>query len=368
MKNSSNKGLLLTVEQKEEVEKLIATTPLNALQRNEVNTSIWKSIAAVTIALGGLAYWFLSFSTTQQVGKAIDELHANTAALVDELKRKNNESDSLIMVMEQRIHATAKPLIGLLSDFGSGAYYVGRFKGNILNSEPDAHIVDITHEIQKYNVLEGSWTLFNAAKTFPSGSIIVAIVNPGADLRNARFVITKSPKYYLVGAALQVFDYAASEFGVQECYVIPPIEDDDIFGTQTFLPLIVDLLNRSTIEEIKTKGRIGKNPIPYEPKVVKVVYQGSVINGQICTIDRWGNLQTNIPSGHLVLYKEYVARVRERSLRVIFGKSYSDGATHPGVLVQQDGWIQIARFKDSASVYFGVHKAGDLVTIKPTSN
>lgn len=72
-----------------------------------------------------------------------------------------------------------RPVITLLTDFGTSDYYVGAMKGVILTICPDAQIVDITHEIAPWQVGHGAWMLAQAWGCFPAGTIHVAVVDPG---------------------------------------------------------------------------------------------------------------------------------------------------------------------------------------------
>ena len=67
-------------------------------------------------------------------------------------------------------------IITLISDFGAADYFVGALKGAVLSVNPDANLVDITHEIEPQNIVSAAFTLFAAAQTFPAGTIHLAVV------------------------------------------------------------------------------------------------------------------------------------------------------------------------------------------------
>src|SRR5262245_17636953 len=70
-------------------------------------------------------------------------------------------------------------LITLTTDFGTADYFVGAMKGVIASIAPSARVVDITHEIPPYNILEGAFAISEAASYFPKGAIHVVVVDPG---------------------------------------------------------------------------------------------------------------------------------------------------------------------------------------------
>ena len=72
-----------------------------------------------------------------------------------------------------------RPVIALLSDFGSRDHYVGTMKGVMLGICPDVTFVDITHDIAPHDVLDGAIELAAAYRFFPPGTIFLAVVDPG---------------------------------------------------------------------------------------------------------------------------------------------------------------------------------------------
>src|SRR4029078_1167283 len=91
----------------------------------------------------------------------------------------------------------ARPVIALLTDFGTRDHYAGTMKGVILGICPDATLVDITHDIPPHDVIAGALGLAAAYRFLPAGTIFVAVVDPGvgsarrgfaADTGDYRFV------------------------------------------------------------------------------------------------------------------------------------------------------------------------------------
>src|ERR1044072_3791705 len=70
-------------------------------------------------------------------------------------------------------------IVTLLTDFGTADYFVGAMKGAVLAANPEARVVDITHEIPPFDIEAGAFTLRAAFETFPAGTVHVAVVDPG---------------------------------------------------------------------------------------------------------------------------------------------------------------------------------------------
>ena len=71
------------------------------------------------------------------------------------------------------------PLITLTTDFGLSDHYVGTMKGVILSISPRARIVDISHGVGAFEIAEGAFTLAQAYRYFPRGTVHVVVVDPG---------------------------------------------------------------------------------------------------------------------------------------------------------------------------------------------
>ena len=73
----------------------------------------------------------------------------------------------------------ARPVIALLTDFGTRDHYAGTMKGVALGICPEASFVDITHDIAPHDVLGGALELAASYKYFPAGTIFLVVVDPG---------------------------------------------------------------------------------------------------------------------------------------------------------------------------------------------
>src|SRR5688572_21230563 len=70
-------------------------------------------------------------------------------------------------------------LITLTTDFGEGSPYVAAMKGVLLSINPTARIADVTHAIPPQDVRRGAIVLEEVTPLYPSGTLHVAVVDPG---------------------------------------------------------------------------------------------------------------------------------------------------------------------------------------------
>jgi hypothetical protein len=91
----------------------------------------------------------------------------------------------------------AGPIVTLTTDFGTGDYYVGAMKGAVLEVCPDAEIIDITHDLPTYDILEAAFTLALASAPFPYGTIHVVVVDPAVGTDRRALVVRGDQHYYV---------------------------------------------------------------------------------------------------------------------------------------------------------------------------
>src|SRR5499426_4511125 len=70
-------------------------------------------------------------------------------------------------------------IITLTTDFGLSDPFVGIMKGVILRITPDAQLVDISHDVRSYDILEAAFLIENTYRYFPEGTVHVLVVDPG---------------------------------------------------------------------------------------------------------------------------------------------------------------------------------------------
>ncbi|MEM2110205.1 MAG: SAM-dependent chlorinase/fluorinase, partial [Candidatus Odinarchaeota archaeon] len=92
-----------------------------------------------------------------------------------------------------------RKIITITTDFGLKDEYAAAVKGVILSISPEAEIIDITHQVPKYNVRKGALILKSTVPYFPSGSIHLAVIDPGVGSERSILIIKTRSGKYLVG-------------------------------------------------------------------------------------------------------------------------------------------------------------------------
>ena len=89
------------------------------------------------------------------------------------------------------------PLITLTTDFGTRDGFVAQMKGVILGINPRARLIDVTHDIEPFSVLEGALVLKGISSHFPRGTIHVAVVDPGVGSKRRGIVLRTGEQTYV---------------------------------------------------------------------------------------------------------------------------------------------------------------------------
>lgn len=176
-------------------------------------------------------------------------------------------------------------LIVLLTDFGSGIY-AGVMKGVIYRIHPRARIVDLTHEVAPQNIREGAWLLLQSYRYFPPESIFLSVVDPGVGSERACLAVRTS-HYFFVGPDNGLLYPAVADDKCLKSVALPvaPEASPTFHGRDVFAPAAARLAQGASLEELGT---------PAAMRVPLVFYrQGRW--GEIVTIDRFGNIITNLP-------------------------------------------------------------------------
>ena len=91
------------------------------------------------------------------------------------------------------------PLITLLTDFGDRDYFVASLKGVILNINPQAQIVDLSHHVTPHDVADAAYLLKSCYRYFPDGTIHVAVVDPGVGTSRRAICLAVPGIGYFIG-------------------------------------------------------------------------------------------------------------------------------------------------------------------------
>jgi len=191
-------------------------------------------------------------------------------------------------------------IITLTSDMGHRDYYVGVLKGSIYKRVPDVNLVDISHEVSPFNILEASYHLRSSIADFPDETIHLIAVNsePNININQPSSndewpMVMRYMNQYFVGIDNGIFslilrdDVAQGFFRMTESMTRP---DAARFPAKNLLARIAaDIANGISLDSLGEQTDYCKKALALTP-----ISDENVIVGHVVHIDRFGNLISNI--------------------------------------------------------------------------
>lgn len=256
------------------------------------------------------------------------------------------------------------PIITLTTDFGLKDPYVAEMKAVILNIKPDVRIVDLTHEIEKFNVKMGGYVLASAAPYFPKDTIHVVVVDPGVGTKRKPIII-KTKKAYYIGPDNGILILAARKQGITSIYEISnrklmlPRVSNTFHGRDIFAPAAAHLAKGVELSEF--------GPEIHEftiPEFAKILRRKNKVVGEILHVDGFGNIITNFRGKELLKIGDVVCmELKDRQMKMKVCASYADVKPgEPLAIIGSHDFLEISINQGNASEEFSV-KAGDRITI-----
>lgn len=258
------------------------------------------------------------------------------------------------------------PVISMLTDFGLRDGYVGVMKGVIWKICPDAQIADITHFIPPQDIRQGALALQRTVKYFPKGTVHIAVVDPGVGT-DRKPMAAEINGHFFVGPDNGLFSLIIQDAEIKgiTCQFVtldhPEFWLPDVsrvfHGRDIFAPIGAHLANGIPLEKI---GSPFTNPVRLESP--NPVLRGNTLQGEVITIDNFGNLATNITSG---LLKGKTIRSVLIAGKKIEGLVHTFGDLPEGELAAMIGTeddLVVAVVKGSAAARLGI-KAGEPVQV-----
>ena len=244
-----------------------------------------------------------------------------------------------------------RPVVTLLTDFGTADGYVAEMKGVILSRAPDAMVVDVTHEIAAQDVECGRLALARYWRRFPTGTVHVAVVDPGVGTARAALAVD-SDNRFLVGPDNGLLSPALLLAGARAVTLpIPPTAAPTFHGRDVFAPAAAALALGASIDALGSPALdvvVRRTPEP------RRLPDGS-IEGQVIAIDRFGNAITN-----LVGLRALTVEVSGTTLPL--RRSYAEvGRGEPLAVVGSTGLIEIAVRDGDGAAALGLRRGSPVV-------
>lgn len=255
-------------------------------------------------------------------------------------------------------------IITLTSDFGKRSHYTAVLQGVIYRMFPEVKIVEISHEVPNFDIMEAAFIVKNTYKHFPEGSVHLIAIDPDCATENKTGIIMECEGHYFVAPDNGICSLIA-EHRTYNCWAI---SEESIYGKfprsfrvgQYIAPVTALLAKGTKPEELGT-------PFAMKELIWGAPIQNSdAIRGKILHIDKFGNAITNI-------HKElFLDTKQERGFEIFLRNirlkkivtTYSDvGRADHLAIFGTSGYLEIAMREASAADLLGL-KVHDMITIE----
>lgn len=215
-------------------------------------------------------------------------------------------------------------IITLTTDFGTKDHFVAKIKGAIISDTPEVAVVDITHQISPFNIMETAYVIENSYKHFPEKTIHIIGVDSEKTPENTHLVIKLNGQYFIC-ADNGILSIVCNNINPDEIFEINihnKIESENS-AIKTFTKVACHLAKGGEPEIIgkrikKIKSVKSINPFINDDK--------NQIIGAVLYIDNYGNVVTNIKQAFFketAKGRKFEISVRNHKFNNIFN-SYSE--------------------------------------------
>ena len=183
-------------------------------------------------------------------------------------------------------------IITLITDFGYKDQFVAQMKGEIYVNNPQSRVVDISHNISPFNIMEAAYILENSYKYFPENTIHIIDVDTEKN-KEKKHIIVKLDNHFFVTSDNGIMSILSQNINFQEIYEISihselrPIES----SLKTFTKVACHLSKGGKPEIVGKKINKLRNVKNLKPFVNS---ENTQIISSVIYIDHFGNVVTNI--------------------------------------------------------------------------
>lgn len=179
-------------------------------------------------------------------------------------------------------------IITLTTDWNKGDYYVGALKGKILSKDASVTIVDITHQVQPFNIMQAAFIIRNCWFEYPKGTVHIVAVNAALSKKRHLLVIEREEQYFIVSdngiAGLLFGEKPDKVFRVNNSN-----NGDHFLSFNNYVDTAFRIIQGEELTKIGKPVDDFISQIPLRPVIEK-----NLINGSVIYIDSFSNVITNI--------------------------------------------------------------------------
>lgn len=243
------------------------------------------------------------------------------------------------------------------TDFQTTDFYVAAMKAVLLSANRDVCIVDITHEIPRHDITAGSIMLERAVASFPTGTLHLAVVDPGVGTDRG-ILIAEIAGQIIVCPDNGLMTWAFRRHPTQKIFELtwrPEQSSSTFHGRDVMAPAIAMLMHGMPIVQI---ARPMERPILLDLNLASDRRRGQIIH-----IDVYGNATTNMTERLTAESPDVDVLVRGQSIGPVHNTYGDVHSGEPLALIGSSGLLEIAIREGNAAAEMNL-KVGDAVALR----
>jgi S-adenosylmethionine hydrolase len=257
------------------------------------------------------------------------------------------------------------PTIVFMTDFGVLDDSVAICRGVMYSIMPDVRIVDLTHQVTPFSILDGARFLFGATPYYPAGTVFVVVVDPTVgSTRKAIVARSRRGQYFVLpdNGLLTLVEQRDGIEGVHEIsnpeWMIGTKLSSTFHGRDIFSPVGAHLARGDDWTKVGPEMAV-KDLVRLDWKVAKLDEQGLSAT-VIATDGPFGNLVTNIDADDFLKLgyqrgQEVPLTLAGKEMKIEFVKTFSDvPLNHPLLYIDSRGHLGLAVNQNSFAATYGI--------------
>jgi S-adenosyl-L-methionine hydrolase (adenosine-forming) len=257
------------------------------------------------------------------------------------------------------------PTIVFMTDFGVVDDSVAICRGVMYSIMPEVRIVDLTHQVRAFSILDGARFLYGATPYYPAGTVFVVVVDPGVgSTRKAIVARSKRGQYFVVpdNGLLTLVEQRDGIEGAREItnpgWMIGSKLSSTFHGRDIFSPVGAHVARGEDWTKVGPEVPV-KDLVRLELKAAKLDDRG--LSAEVIATDGpFGNLVTNVGADDFLKLgyqrgQEVPVTVGERELKIKFVRTFSDvPLNQPLLYIDSRGHLGLAVNQNSFAATFGI--------------
>jgi len=178
-------------------------------------------------------------------------------------------------------------IVTLTTDFGKNNYNIAALKGAIISLQPESQLIDISNEIENYDIVEAAFMLSNSYKFYPKNTVHIVAVNSYYSKR-IRLLLLKKEDYYFIAPDNGLLSLLFDNPDMNDIrYIEYGKSSGDLYKS------IAELVAKS--QQTQNFEEIGERVLSINKRItLKPVVSSNSIRATAIFIDKFGNVILNV--------------------------------------------------------------------------